>query len=156
MEMADRVYIDYLSNYKYIELIFYNMYLIVPSGLMQTLYDGFSKFLCLGHYWHKVSNEEWNFEFKWEDVIYRMHIKTELGKKSCVLQIIKEDITHMFDVYDMELIKDIDEHNNIKYADTLIMKVKDMKSGTNGEFFMTVYELEKKIWKMNKIVSRKC
>ena len=126
------------------------MYLIVPSGLMRTMYDGFSKEIHRSTHWINMSTGVWKFVYKWEDATFFLTVSHDAGKKSCTFKIERGDFKNEFEINSMELQEELDENNKPKYASILILKAKDVKSGTEGELFFSNYPLEEKIYQMNK------
>lgn len=127
------------------------MYLQVPSGLMSLLYDGFSKNVYTNSHWKRVGNDDWMFLYRFEECTYSMHIKTFNDERSCKLKIAKDTWKVEFDVIEMEKMMKIDEKKDLSYIEMLTITAKEQSSSEVGTFFFLAYELEEKIFNLNKV-----
>lgn len=127
------------------------MYLEVPSGLMELMYEGFNG--RFGGRWVKAREGDWTLNVKIKEYTYRLHVVKTALEHRCGLRISKEGWAVTFDVEMMELMMGLDEKNKKTYCDMLTITATEKESGKKGRFFFIVDKEEEKIHKLNKKAS---
>ena len=127
------------------------MYLQVPSGLMSIIYDGFAKDVHNNSHWKRLGNNDWMLLYRFNDHTYTLHTKIERDVKKCVLKISKDAWKVEFDVMEMERQCKLTDKNQIAYIEMLTITAKELSKGEVGTFFLLAYELEEKIFELNKV-----
>lgn len=125
------------------------MYLMVPSGLLTEMYDGFSKGVRHTKHWVNLGDGTWKFVYKWDIAVYKLRIQTIGGKKSCKMDIVTDAATYEFDVHEMELQNRLAPDNTPMFKDLLIIRATEKETQKKGEFFLCAYDKEEIVWKMN-------
>jgi len=127
------------------------MYLQVPSGLMSVLYDGFAKDIHTNSHWKRAGNNDWMFLYRFGEYTYSMHTRFVEDKMTCRLKIAKDTWKVEFNVVEMEKIMKIDENKDLSYIEMLTITAREQNSDEVGTFFFIAYELEEKVFNLNKV-----
>ena len=120
------------------------MYLVCPSGLMDVFYSAFAKSEYKSNYWTKKDN--WMaFKYDWEGTTFIYFEKKNGFQKEAKLTMMTPAKTFNFVITEME--KVVNEKTGL--IELLTFKVIETFEKATGDFFLSMYETEQKVYDMN-------
>lgn len=120
------------------------MYLVCPSGLMDVFYSAFAKSIYKSGYWTK--KDQWMaFKYDWEDTTFIYFERKNGFQKEAKLTMMTPAKTFNFVITEMEKI--VNEKTGL--IELLTFKVIETFEKATGEFFLSMYETEQKVYDMN-------